>query len=208
MRFLKDLFKRLRFKLGNPSVPVNLYRLGTGTIMEPYGINIAFHTTREERIYVEVGDKCIINGQFIFETDTGRVKIGNNVHMGGTMFICKSAITIGNDVTMAWDIVLYDHDSHSINWESRSNDNNQCYNDFLNEGGNKIINKDWTNVNTRPIAIQDKVWIGFGVTVLKGVTIGEGAVVGAKSVVTRDVPPWTVVAGNPAKVVKYIKEQR
>ena len=50
------------------------------------------------------------------------------------------------------------------------------------------------------------MWIGFDVTILKGVTIGEGAVIGAKSVVTKDVEPWTVVAGNPAVVVKYLPE--
>lgn len=208
MSLIKDLFNRVRYKLGNPPVSKNYYTLGEGTIMEPYGIKISFHSNRQERVYVEVGERCILNSQFIFETETGKVKIGNNVQMGGTMIICKSAVTIGNDVTMAWDIVLYDHDSHSINWEHRKNDNNQCYDDFLNEGGNKITNKDWKNVNTKPIVIEDKVWIGFSVTVLKGVTIGEGAVVGAKSVVTRDVPPWTVVAGNPAKIVKHIKEER
>ena len=52
------------------------------------------------------------------------------------------------------------------------------------------------------IVIQEYVWIGCNVTVLPGVTIGEGAVIGAGSVVTRDVSPYTVVAGNPARVIK------
>jgi acetyltransferase-like isoleucine patch superfamily enzyme len=172
--------------------------------MEPHGVKILFHTHKKDRIYVDVGENCIIDAQFIFETDIGYVKIGSNVHIGGASFIARSGINIGDDVTMAWDIVLYDHDSHSIDWEKRKNDNLQCYKDYVDHAGNKIVNKDWSNVNTSPIVIGDKVWIGFGVTVLKGVTIGEGAVVGAKSVVTKDVPAWTVVAGNPAKVVKYI----
>lgn len=53
------------------------------------------------------------------------------------------------------------------------------------------------------IIIKDDCWLGYGVTVLSGVTIGQGAVVAARSVVTRDVPPYAVVAGNPAKVIKY-----
>ena len=54
----------------------------------------------------------------------------------------------------------------------------------------------------KPIVIEDYVWIATGAMILPGVTVGEGAVVAAGSVVTKDVPPWTVVAGNPAREVK------
>lgn len=58
----------------------------------------------------------------------------------------------------------------------------------------------------RPIVIEDKVWIGINSTVLPGVRIGLGAIVGAQSVVTRDVPPMTIVAGNPARIIKKIEQ--
>lgn len=58
------------------------------------------------------------------------------------------------------------------------------------------------DLKTKPITIEDKVWIATGVIILPGVTIGEGAVVGAGAVVTKDVEPWTIVAGNPAKFIK------
>ncbi|MDE6786142.1 MAG: sugar O-acetyltransferase [Muribaculaceae bacterium] len=58
----------------------------------------------------------------------------------------------------------------------------------------------------RPIVIEDKVWIGINSTILPGVKIGYGAIVGAQSVVTHDVPPMTIVAGNPARVIKNIEE--
>ena len=57
----------------------------------------------------------------------------------------------------------------------------------------------------RPIVIEDKVWIGINSTILPGVRIGYGAIVGANSVVTKDVPPMTIVAGNPARIVKKIE---
>ncbi|WP_288146666.1 DapH/DapD/GlmU-related protein [Xylanibacter rodentium] len=57
----------------------------------------------------------------------------------------------------------------------------------------------------RPIVIEDKVWIGINSTVLPGVRIGYGSIVGAQSVVTHDVPPMTVVAGNPARIIKKIE---
>jgi acetyltransferase-like isoleucine patch superfamily enzyme len=165
-----------------------------------------FRTNIENRKYVIIGEKCIIKAVFTFETASGCVKIGNNTHLGGIHFICKSAIEIGNDVTMAWGIIFYDHDSHSTEWEYRKNDNIQCYEDYQSHSGNSIANKDWSHVISKPIIVKDKVWIGFDVTILKGVVIGEGAVIGAKSVVTKDVPAWTIVAGNPARVVKQLKE--
>jgi maltose O-acetyltransferase len=56
---------------------------------------------------------------------------------------------------------------------------------------------------TRPIVIEDDVWIGARVTILGGVNIGTGAVIGAGSVVTKNVPPYAIVAGNPAKLIRY-----
>lgn len=69
---------------------------------------------------------------------------------------------------------------------------------------NMIAHKNWDVVKSKPIKICDDAWIGMNCIILKGVTIGEGAIVGAGSVVTKDVPAWTVVAGNPAKVVKTL----
>ncbi|HVA99460.1 MAG TPA: acyltransferase [Bacteroidia bacterium] len=156
----------------------------------------------ENRKYVKIGGKGIINANFIFESEKGEVIIGDNVHLGGVTFISRTKIEIQNDVTMAWGITIYDHNSHSIYWEERKNDNVQCYQDYLNCNGNNVVNKNWENVQSKPICIKSKVWIGFNVIILKGVTIGEGAVIGAGSVVTKDIPAWTVAAGNPAVVVK------
>ena len=67
-----------------------------------------------------------------------------------------------------------------------------------------LFNKNWSVVKDAPISIGNKAWIGFGVTILKGVNIGEGAVIAAGSVVTKDVPAYTIVGGNPAKFIKKI----
>ncbi len=174
------------------------------------GLRIRFdkEKEKEKRIYVTIGRVGIISASFIFESPKGEVIIGDNVHIGYGTFISRSKITVGNDVTMAWGITLYDHNSHSIYWSDRKNDNSQCYQDYMNCNGNNIVNKDWSNVRSAPITIHDKVWIGFDVTILKGVTIGTGTVVGAKSVVTKDIPSWVVVAGNPAVIIKNIPEDK
>ena len=65
--------------------------------------------------------------------------------------------------------------------------------------------KVWDHVAHAPVIIADKVWIGFNVSVLKGVTIEEGAVIGACSVVTRDIPPYALAVGNPARVIRTLR---
>jgi acetyltransferase-like isoleucine patch superfamily enzyme len=62
-------------------------------------------------------------------------------------------------------------------------------------------------VVVKPVRIGDKSWIGLNVIILKGVEIGEGAVVAAGSVVTKNIPPWTIAAGNPARVIREIPIQ-
>ncbi len=166
---------------------------------------IRFDVEPEKRIYVKIGEKCFLSANFIFESQKGYIEIGNNVQMNGVMLISREKIIIEDNVTMAWNITIYDHNSHSIYWKHRQQDNEQTYNDFVSIK-NTVINKNWENVKSAPIHIKSKAWIGMNVLILKGVTIGEGAVIGAGSVVTKDIPAWTVAAGNPAKVVKNIPE--
>lgn len=154
--------------------------------------------------YLVIGDQCMINGHFVFEKESGKITIGNRVHIGNSTFISISGIEIGDDVTIAWGCTIYDHNSHSINWSERKDDTLQELKDYK-MFGDSTRNKDWLNVKTAPIRIKNKAWIGFGVTILKGVTIGEGAVVAAGSVVTHDVAPYTLIGGNPAQVIKYIE---
>lgn len=154
-------------------------------------------------IRLTIGNGSIIAGSFIYESEKGRIAIGDNCHIGRSLFISRSSILIGNNVTIAWDVLVYDHDSHSLNYLNRRQDTINEFNDLSN-GRSFVASKDWSNVNTKPIEIKDDAWIGMGATILKGVTIGKGAIVGARSVVTHDVPDWTLVAGNPAKVIKQL----
>jgi len=166
---------------------------------------ISFRNPYDNKI--TIGEDCMLSCNFIFESDKGEIEIGDRVFINsGTNLISRSKITIGNDVIIAWGCTLYDHNSHSLDWKERRNDIFQVFKDY-NETGDFIKNKNWNVVKSRPIKICDKVWIGFDCTILNGVTIGEGAVIGAKSVVREDVEPWTIVGGNPAKVIKRIKNK-
>jgi maltose O-acetyltransferase len=89
-----------------------------------------------------------------------------------------------------------DGNTHSLNHEERQ----QEYLEILKCGN--IKNKG--NISSAPIVIEDHVWISFNVTILKGVRIGKGAIVAANTLVTKDVAPFTMVAGNPAKALKIL----
>jgi acetyltransferase-like isoleucine patch superfamily enzyme len=159
----------------------------------------------EGRRYLEVGKNSLITGSFIFEIANGKIKIGNDTFIGGGTFICIEEIEIGNDVMFSWGCTVMDNNAHSLNWKHRKDDV-KAWKKGVDE--NKIGKyKDWANVARKKITIKDKAWIGFDSIILKGVTIGQGAVVGAGSVVVKDVPDWAIVAGNPAQVIRMIPEE-
>lgn len=156
------------------------------------------------RIRVHIGSDWLIGCEFVFESNQGTITVGDRTFLnGGSRLIARNRIGIGTDVMIVWGCWVYDHDSHSLDWRDRRADimrqNSDCsHSEDLRKS------KDWNHVASAPIQMCDKVWIGFDAVILKGVTIGEGAIVGARSVVTQNVDPWTIVAGNPARVVKHL----
>jgi galactoside O-acetyltransferase len=154
--------------------------------------------------YVTIGDNTILDCLIQFESSTGEVVIGNNTFIGRSTLISRSKIEIGENVFMAWGSFVYDHNSHSLDYRERENDIAQQLLDYR-AGKFFIENKNWDVVDTKPIKICSNAWIGMNCIILKGVTIGEGAVVAAGSVVTKDVAPWTVVGGNPAVKIKELE---
>jgi acetyltransferase-like isoleucine patch superfamily enzyme len=150
-----------------------------------------------------VGDNTIVHGDFIFEKETGQISIGDRTFIGGGLFISIDSIFIGNDVMFSWGCTVIDNDAHALESEKRTNDVME-WKKGIEE--NKIgFYKNWNAVVAKPVVIKDNAWIGFNSIILKGVTIGKGAVVGAGSVVTRSVPDFAIVAGNPAKLIRYTK---
>ena len=141
---------------------------------------------------IYLGDRLGISGHVTFiasykANPNPTIEIGEDVYLGyGSFFSCADRITIGNRVLIAQGVSIFDNNNHPIDAVARAK--------------NQTIGK----VDFSPVVIEDDAWIGAKAVILKGVTVGRGAVVATESVVTHDVPPMTVVAGNPAEVVKKI----
>jgi len=126
-----------------------------------------------------------------------RVRVGQFTLVTGAWIICDAEVEIGDYCLIAWNVVLMDTYRASLDFAARRRELEQ----LPARGLRRFI----ADTPARPIRIGRNVWIGFDCCVLPGVTIGDGAVVGARSVVAEDVPPYTIVAGNPARVIRQIE---
>ncbi len=156
------------------------------TMKLAYELNTGYHSSEEVRDYLSqiIGRKVDESVTLLppFYVDFGKnIRIGKRCWIQqGCTFFDRGGITIGNDVFIAPKVNLI-----TINHDSDPENRSATYG--------------------RPIVIEDKVWIGINSTILPGVTVGYGSIVGANSVVTHDVSPYTVVGGNPAKFIKEIR---
>lgn len=141
--------------------------------------------------YISMGDRCRIGNdcrisvydEFAGVAHNPKVIFGNNVYMGDYLTIlCADKVTIEDDVLMASYITITS-ENHGMDVEGE-----------IGYGKQKLI--------TAPVTIKEGAWIGEKVIILPGVTIGKKAILAAGSVVTKDVPDYTVVAGNPARIIK------
>lgn len=147
---------------------------------------------------VVIESHCVFSG-IILALCGGKVTIGNNTYIGtNTYIMAKERVAIGNYCIIANDVIICDNNNHPIEPERRM-EMSLC-DDFLSDE-----KWSWKYANSAPIIIEDNTWIGRHAMIMKGVTIGKGSIVGAGAVVTHDVPPYSVAAGNPATVVKRLK---
>ncbi|AZI43777.1 acetyltransferase [Deinococcus psychrotolerans] len=146
--------------------------------------------------YVEVGHNLRVGKRCRIETISEhnglsyfpRLTFGNNVSLNDDVHIaCVSRVEIGNNVLMASKIYISDHNHGSYSGEHQDS---------------PVLAPGERHLGYAPVVIEDNVWLGELVSVLPGVTIGEGSIIGANSVVSRNIPPYCIAVGTPACVIK------
>lgn len=134
-------------------------------------------------------------GCIVAERPNSIIEIGHHVGMSSPCLWAKERITIGNYVNIGGDCIIMDSDAHNLDWRVR--DSGEMF--------APMVSMDNHTAKCAPIVIKDHVLIGVRSIILKGVTIGEGSVIGAGSVVVKDIPANCIAAGNPCKVIKRME---
>lgn len=145
--------------------------------------NCIKYNGRSTIIRMDSNSRMNVNGNFsiyyggdIICFKNSKLTLGNGFCNSNVKIRCTNSITIGDNVAISHDVTIMDSDAHII--------------------------KNQENDITKPVIIGDNVWIGTRAIILKGVKIGNGAIVAAGSIVTKDVPENSMVAGSPAKIIK------
>lgn len=182
---LKIKVKRQRFK--------NLCQVG-----DNLNVGSIANVFKEEGGRIEIGNNCDIHATLSVKSGA-IIKIGNNTTIRGFSVVgAVENITIGNCCIISNNVHIYDNNNHPTDVDIR---HKMCLNGFYGDAWN------WKYSSHSPIIIEDDVWIGERSTILKGVRIGRGCIVASNAVVTKDTPPLSIVAGNPAVVVKRLKNE-
>jgi acetyltransferase-like isoleucine patch superfamily enzyme len=139
----------------------------------------------------------VLDGTMLDVGPNGRVVLGECSMLNACWLIADSEIIIGDYTMFSWSVVVMDSYRMPRNKLKRREE--------LQLLPSRPGRKSAAAVTARPIRIGNNVWVGFEACILPGVAIGDGAIVGARSTVVDDVPPYTVVAGNPARVVRKLE---
>ena len=146
---------------------------------------------------VRVGRGSSTYGGTMFDLgERGRVTVGRYCMTNGARFVCDGEITVGDYSLLGWNSVIMDTRRAPLDPDRRRA--------ALEEPAPAFPRRWVSEVEPEPVRIGRAVWVGFDCVIMPGVTVGDGAVVGARSVVAEDVEPWTVVAGNPARPVRRL----
>jgi acetyltransferase-like isoleucine patch superfamily enzyme len=148
---------------------------------------------------IRLGFRTHIAGELLVFPSGGRIQIGDfSCLCPESRIWSQHSVTVGHHVLISHQVSIMDTDGHEIDYRDRAKSTELIFTSGLpsTTGG----------VQTAPIKIGNHVWIGCNAVVLKGVTIGDCSIVAAGAVVTRDVPKFVIVAGNPASVLRTLPE--
>lgn len=167
--------------------------LGGGARLHPSARirNISGDTAR-----IRIGGDSHVAGELLVFRHGGDISVGSWCYIGeGARLWSAKSIRIGDRVLISHNVNIFDSLTHPLS----AADRHLHFRAIIERG-----HPDMIDLGEREIVIDDDAWIGAGAILLRGVRIGKGAVIGAGSVVTRDVAPFSIVAGNPARLIREL----
>jgi acetyltransferase-like isoleucine patch superfamily enzyme len=149
---------------------------------------------QNDKSKIQVGGHTMIMCELLVFKHGGRITIGDDCFIGeNTRIWSAKNISIGNRVLIAHNVNIHDQISHPLDSKERHEDYKKIFKYGLQADA---------NYNEKEVIIEDDVWIGFNASILKGVTIAKGAIIGSNTVITSDIPAYAVVVGNPQRIIK------
>jgi acetyltransferase-like isoleucine patch superfamily enzyme len=146
---------------------------------------------------IRIGAHTHVRGRLLIFAHGGNIEIGEWCYVGEATRIWSAAsIRVGSRVLISHGCEIHDCNAHSTSASAR----HRHFREMCETGHPTAL----PDVSANPIVIEDDAWVGFGATILKGVRVGAKSIVAARAVVTEDVPPGTIVAGFPARVVREL----
>jgi acetyltransferase-like isoleucine patch superfamily enzyme len=179
----------------NGGLPATVTVAETACIDTSYGFD-AFRSQQNDGLFIDEASGCYDTSSFVV-SEKGRVTVGKFTIINGSTIVCKCNITIGNHCMLSWGSVLTDTwVTESMPLETRramlyaAAESQQTSYPFFGDA--------------LPVVLEDNCWVGFGAVIMPGVRLGKGCIVGCKTIVYKDVPPYAIVAGINSKVIRYL----
>ena len=178
-------------------LPRNIELADTVYIDTSYGF-ASFNSQVENGLDLGEASGCYGIVSFVV-SEEGKVSVGQFTVLNSTTIICNKNMIIGDHCMLAWGSVITD------SWLHPSEFPVHVRRQLLNEAAHHPLRSFPFSKQPSPVIIEDNCWVGFDAVIMPGVRLGHGCVVGCKSIITQDVPPYAVVTGSPAKIVKYLR---
>jgi acetyltransferase-like isoleucine patch superfamily enzyme len=174
-------------------IPANVI-VGSGTVFRGGRSFDRFRSRRDQAL--RIGHDCLMDNVHFALGEEAEVEIGDECYFTSPLLLCELKLTIGSRVILGWNTTVMDTDFHPIDPALRIADAVAC--SPLGAGRPR------PSLEPNAVTIEDEVWIGPSVTILKGVRIGAGSFIEPGAMIGKDVPPQSRVAGNPARIMGQI----
>ena len=153
---------------------------------------------QDKSAYIQIGGCSFISGELLIFAHGGKIEIGEWCYVGeGSRIWSADSIRIGDRVLISHNVNIFDSNTHPISASLR----HKQFRDILTSGHPSSI-----RLSANKVILENDVWVGAGANILRGVTIGSQSIVAIGSVVTKNVPPNVIVAGNPARIIRELSE--